>query len=71
MERIAAQYGLTERERETASYIAKGYTTRRVAEELVVATSTVQSHSKSIYRKMGIHRKDELIQIVNEEKASS
>lgn len=29
-----------------------------------MSVSTVQSHSKSIYRKLGIHRKDELIEMV-------
>ncbi len=70
MDLIAAEYGLTERERETASLMARGYTAGRVAEELVVAASTVKGYSKSIYRKMGIHRKDELIETVNEAKRS-
>lgn len=68
MDVIASEYGLTERERETASLMARGYTAKRVAEELVVAASTVKGYSKSIYRKMSIHRKDELIEMVNETK---
>ena len=63
---IAQRYRLTERERETASLVARGYTAKRVSEELVIAVSTVQGYNKSIYRKMGIHRKDELIEIVNQ-----
>ena len=68
MDMIAARYDLTEREQETASLMARGYTAKRVAEELTVAVSTVKGYSKSIYRKMGIHRKDELIEIVKEVK---
>lgn len=68
MDMIAARYALTERERETASLMARGYTAKHVAEELTVAVSTVKGYSKSIYRKMGIHRKDELIEIVKETK---
>lgn len=68
MDMIAARYDLTERERETASLMARGYTAKHVAEELTVAVSTVKGYSKSIYRKMGIHRKDELIEIVKETK---
>ncbi|PWL79565.1 MAG: hypothetical protein DBY20_02150 [Coriobacteriia bacterium] len=68
MDVIAERYGLTERERETASLMARGYTAKHVAEELTVAVSTVKGYSKSIYRKMGIHRKDELIEIVKETK---
>lgn len=63
---LADAYGLTEREQQTAALVAKGYTAKRVAEELGVAPSTVQGYSKSIYRKMGIHRKDELIEAVNQ-----
>lgn len=61
---LAERYGLTERERQTASLVAKGYTAKRVAAALTVAPSTIQGYSKSIYRKMGIHRKDELIEAV-------
>lgn len=61
---LAERYNLTERERQTASLVAKGYTAKHVAKALTVAPSTVQGYSKSIYRKMGIHRKDELIEAV-------
>lgn len=65
MDLLAERFGLTERERETASLVAKGYTAKRVAESMTVALSTVQGYSKSVYRKMDIHRKDELIEAVN------
>lgn len=65
MEVLAQRFGLTERERQTASLIARGYTAKRVAEAMTVALSTVQGYNKSIYRKVGIHRKDELIEIVS------
>lgn len=35
-----------------------------MAEDLYVSTGTVNSHVKSIYRKMGIHSKQELLNIV-------
>ncbi len=37
---------------------------------MVVAISTVQGYCKSIYKKLGIHRKDDLIEIVEREMAS-
>jgi DNA-binding CsgD family transcriptional regulator len=64
VDRATAEYGLTERERETAALISRGFTAKRVAEELSITTGTVQSYCKSIYRKMGIHKKDELIDAV-------
>ena len=66
MDALASKFSLTDRERDTASLVAKGYTAKRVAEALVVAPSTVQGYCKSIYRKMDIHRKDELIEAVNQ-----
>lgn len=68
MDLIADEYLLTDRERATASLMARGYTAARVAEELTVAVSTIQGYSKTIYRKMDIHSKDELIAIVTEAK---
>lgn len=62
---LAARFGLTEREKQTAALIARGYTAKRVAENMTVAVSTVQGYCKSIYRKLGIHRKDELIEAAN------
>lgn len=65
---IAQAYGLTERELETAALIAKGFTAKRVAEELSLSVGTVQTYCKNIYRKMGIHKKDELIDAVESSK---
>lgn len=67
---VAESFDLTERERQAVSLITKGYTARKVAEEMVVAISTVQGYCKSIYKKLGIHRKDDLIEIVEREMAS-
>lgn len=39
---------------------------KRTAEKLYIAPSTVQSFSKSIYRKMGIHSKQALIDAFEE-----
>ncbi|MBQ9955517.1 MAG: LuxR family transcriptional regulator [Eggerthellaceae bacterium] len=66
MDALARAFDLTRREQETASLIARGFTAKRVADELCLTLSTVQSYSKSIYRKMGIHKKDELIELVAE-----
>jgi DNA-binding CsgD family transcriptional regulator len=68
---IVRQFGLTEREGEVAKLIARGYTSKRIAEDLVISLGTVQSHSKNIYKKLGIHKKDELIEIFETEDARS
>lgn len=64
-DRLCEDFGLTQREADIAELLALGYTAKRVADELVLSTSTVQSYTKSIYRKMGVHKKDELIETVS------
>lgn len=61
---VAERYGLTPREEEVASYAVRGYTFSQIADTLFISADTVRSHSKSLYRKLGIHKKQELIQIV-------
>lgn len=56
--------GLTEREAEVALLFAQGFSIGSVADKLGIERSTAQSHSKVIYRKLGIHTKDELIALV-------
>ena len=63
--RLCENFGLTQREADIAELLALGYTAKRVADELVLSASTVQSYTKSIYRKMGVHKKDELIEKVS------
>ena len=50
---------LTNREKETLSHIARGYRNCDVAEALGIAESTVASHIKTIYRKLGISSRAE------------
>ena len=57
--------GLTPREEHVARLIAEGNTQRRVAELEGITLGTVQSHVKSIYRKLGIHSRQELIDLVH------
>lgn len=59
--------GLTEREAEVALLFAQGFSIGNVAERLGIERSTAQSHSKAIYRKLGIHTKDELIALVQDD----
>lgn len=51
--------GLSEREKQTLSLIARGFRNADVAENLGIAESTVASHIRSIYRKLGISTRAE------------
>lgn len=55
---------LTSREWEVLDMLAAGYTPDQVADELVLSTETVRSHTKSLYRKLGVHSRGELAEAV-------
>ncbi|MDO4443060.1 MAG: helix-turn-helix transcriptional regulator [Slackia sp.] len=44
--------------------VARGKTNAAVAEELVVSENTVKFHIKSIYQKLDIHSKAEVVALV-------
>ena len=60
-----AVYVLTSRETEIMELIVRGYSVARIAEEHVVSENTVRTHYKHIYAKLGIHKKQELIAMVD------
>lgn len=64
---LAARYGLTSRESEVVTIMAHGYTLRQIGEALYISHDTVRSHSKSIHRKLGIHHKQELLKMIEQE----
>lgn len=51
---------LRPRERETLRYIAKGMTTKEIAEHMSIATKTVEHHTARIMNALGIHNRVEL-----------
>lgn len=61
--RLSEEYGLTAREAQVAVLFASGYSLGRVAEELGITKGTAQGYSKTIYRKSGVHTKDELVDL--------
>lgn len=65
-EQIAELYCLTARETEIMILMAKGYTGSRIEDKLVLSRSTVSTHQQHIYQKMGIHSKQELLDIIDE-----
>jgi len=53
-------YGLTAREREIATLVARGLTTQELADRLVLSPWTVQDHLKAIFDKTGTRSRGEL-----------
>lgn len=62
---LQEQYRLTSRETEILELIARGYTVVQIAEKHVVSENTVRTHTKHIYTKLGVHKKQELIAMVD------
>lgn len=56
---------LSAREYEVADLMRHGNTVAVIARRLYISENTVRGHTKSIYRKLGIHSKQELIDLLN------
>ncbi|MGD8398902.1 MAG: response regulator transcription factor, partial [Anaerolineae bacterium] len=52
---------LSKRELEVLRLIAAGLTNRQIADEMVIAVSTVKSHTHSIYGKLGVKNRTQAI----------
>ncbi len=53
--------GLTRREKEVVQLAAQGYNDNEIAKMLAISTFTVKFHLKRIFKKLGIHKRVELI----------
>ena len=67
---VAAAGGLTEREAEIMRYLARGRTKAHIAGVLFVSENTVRSHVRNIYAKLEVHTRQQLIDLVEEERGA-
>jgi DNA-binding CsgD family transcriptional regulator/PAS domain-containing protein len=63
---VMRQYGLTQRESEMVQAILNGWSYDTIADQLCISESTIKSHVTSIYRKMEIRNRLELIRLVDQ-----
>lgn len=61
---VGERYGLSERQREVMSLIAQGRNAEYVANALTISVSTVQTHIRNIYQKLGVHSRQELMDLI-------
>lgn len=61
---VIDRYGLTEREGEIMVMFAKGRNLPYIMEELVLSKSTVSTHRQHIYKKLGVHSSQEMIDLI-------
>jgi two-component system response regulator NreC len=57
---------LTQREREIIKLIAEGYSSKDIAEQLVVSPSTIHSHRTNLMQKLNLSKRHELVQYARE-----
>jgi DNA-binding CsgD family transcriptional regulator len=61
---IATSSHLSTREHEVLCELARGKTISSIASGLVLSENTVKAHTKSIYRKLGVHTREELLAVI-------
>ena len=62
VDRVAAACGLGEREKEVLTLLLEGCSASEVASAMVVANGTAKSHIRHVYKKLGVHSRDELFE---------
>jgi DNA-binding CsgD family transcriptional regulator len=60
------QLGITPRELEILEAIAKGLSTREIAEKLFVSENTVKTHSSRLFEKLSAKRRTQAVQIAKD-----
>lgn len=63
---IEARYELTSRERDVLELLSKGYSRPYISNELCLSESTVKTHVGNLYRKLNVHKHDELLNFIAE-----
>lgn len=63
--RLADERSLTVREREVMVLLARGRGSTYISENLGVTLSTVYTHTRNLYRKLGVHSREELMHLVD------
>lgn len=56
-----AQIGISKREKEIVDLILKGYSNRKIANQLFISLSTVKTHIKNIFHKLKVESRFEII----------
>ncbi len=62
---LAAGYGLTPRESEVLALVLAGLDSPTAATRLGLTDNTVRTHKKNLYRKLGVHSKQEILALLD------
>lgn len=64
LEGWAKRFGLSARETEVFMLLAKGRNRVYISKELFISDNTTRTHMKNVYRKLGVHSQQELIDLL-------
>ncbi len=68
---LAATHRLTPRETEVFALLAQGRSIPYIRDELIISRETAATHAKHIYAKLGVHSRQELIDLVQKQEAEN
>lgn len=63
---VANTYLLSRRESEVMYYLARGYKSFHIQQQLYISEGTAKTHIRHIYRKLNIHSQQDLIHLIDE-----
>ncbi|WP_302964403.1 response regulator transcription factor [uncultured Adlercreutzia sp.] len=66
VKKVASLYLLTERETDILFELAKGGSASYIQEKYYISASTVKTHIRNIYRKLDIHKRSDLLRLLEE-----
>ncbi len=64
IERIRTDYGLSPREHDVCLLLGRGRNRQFVADELGISLETAKTHATNVYRKLGVHSQQELLDVI-------
>lgn len=69
--RITELYGLTQRESDVLPLLVEGFNLHGIAEHLGVSDNTVRTHMRNLYKKLGVHSRQEVLELLEEQAGTS
>lgn len=66
LQKFANRFGLSPREMDVLTFLARGRNVKHIANKLSISEHTAKAHVQRIYRKTGVHSQQDLIDIIDQ-----